>query len=63
MILGHALPLGKPFFALLGTPAHDTLFLCRFVLACLLPKRRLTLTLIGARMRGHKCHRSHVIFG
>jgi hypothetical protein len=61
MMLGHALPLSKPFFDLLGTPAHDSLFLCRFLLACLLPKRRLTLTLIGARRRGHKRHRSNVV--
>jgi hypothetical protein len=61
MILGNALPLGKPFFALLATPAHDSLFLCRFILACVLPKRRLTLTLIGARMRGHNRHRSNVV--
>ena len=61
MILGHALPLGKSFFLILGSPAHDSLFLCRFILACLLPKRRLCLTLIAACMRGHKRHRSNVV--
>jgi len=61
MILGTALPLGKSFFALLGCPAHDTLFLCRILLACLLPKRRLTLTLMASCMRCHKRHRSNVV--
>lgn len=61
MILGTALPLGKSFFALLGAPAHDALFLARFVLACCLPKRRLCLTLIASCMRGQQRHRSNVV--
>lgn len=60
MILGHALPLGKPFFALLGCPAHHALFLCRFLLACVLPKRRLTAALIAGCMRAHVRHHSNV---
>jgi len=63
MILGHALPLGNTFFALLAgvSPAAHTLFLARFVLACVLPKRRLTATLIASCMAGHKRHRSNVV--
>lgn len=63
MILGHALPLGKTFFSLLAelTPVPHALFLARFVLACVLPKRRLTATLIASCMRGHKRHRSNVV--
>jgi hypothetical protein len=63
MILGHALPLGKSFFALLAvvSPVAHSLFLARFVLACVLPKRRLTATLIASCMRGHKRHRSNVV--
>jgi hypothetical protein len=61
MILGHALPLGKSFFSILGSPAHDALFLCRFILACVLVKRRLCITLIASCMRGHKRHRSNVV--
>ena len=63
MILGHALPRGKTFFAHLAgvsSVAH-TLFLARFVLACVLPKRRLTLTLIASCMRGQKRHRTNVV--
>ena len=53
MILGHALPLGKTFLSVLAvvTPVPHTLFLARFVLACVLPKRRLTATLIGPDSR------------
>jgi hypothetical protein len=61
MILGHALPLGKSFFALLASPTHDALFLCRFILACVMPKRRLCVTLMASCMRGQKCHRSNVV--
>jgi hypothetical protein len=63
MILGHALPRGKTFFAHLAgvSPVAHTLFLARFVLACVLPKRRLTLTLIASCMRGQKRHRSNVV--
>jgi hypothetical protein len=61
MILGHALPLGKAFFTTLASPAHDSLFLCRFILACVLPKRRLCATLIASCMRGQKRHRSNVV--
>jgi len=63
MILGHALPLGNTFFALLAgvTPAPHALFLARFILACVLPKRRLTATLIASCMAGHKRHRSNVV--
>jgi len=63
MILGHALPLGKSFFSVLAvvSPVAHTLFLARFVLACVLPKRRLTATLIASCMRGHKRHRSNVV--
>ncbi len=60
MILGHALPLGKPFFALLGCPAHVSLFLCRILLACVLPKRRLTAARIAGCMRAHVRHHSNV---
>jgi Transposase DDE domain len=60
MILGHALPLGKTFFALLATKAHDSLFLCRFLLACILPKHRLTATRIASCMRGQRRHRSNL---
>jgi hypothetical protein len=61
MILGHALPLDKAFFSLLGTPAFDTLFLAHFVLACVSPRSRLTLCLIGRVMRGQTRHRSNVL--
>jgi hypothetical protein len=63
MILGHALPLGKSFFSLLApvSPVGHSLFLMRFVLACVLTKRRLTATLIASCMRGQKRHRSNVV--
>jgi IS4 transposase len=63
MILGHALPLGNSFFPLLAelTPLPHVLFLTRFVLACVLTKRRLTATLIASCMAGHKRHRSNVV--
>jgi hypothetical protein len=60
MILGHALPRGKSFFSLLGSPTHDALFLARLILACVLPKRRLTAALIAGCMRGHVRHHSNV---
>jgi hypothetical protein len=61
MILGHALPLGKSFFCVLATPAHPALFLTRFILACVLPKRRLSALLIASCMRGHVRHHSNVV--
>src|SRR5207244_2141499 len=38
----------------------DSLFLCRFILACVLPERHLTLVLIGRCMRGQPRHHSNV---
>jgi hypothetical protein len=61
MILGHALPLGKAFFSLLTLPAHDALFLTRFVLACVLPRGNLSAALVGSVMREHPRHRSNVL--
>jgi DDE family transposase len=60
MILGNALPLGKPFFALLAMPAHDVLFLSRIILACVLPSRNLTAAFIAGVMRGCRRHHSNV---
>jgi hypothetical protein len=60
MILGQALPLGKPFFGLLALPAHDVLFLSRIILACVLPSRNLTAALIASVMRGQCRHHSNV---
>jgi hypothetical protein len=60
MILSHALPLGKTFFALLGaTPCH-VLFLTRFLLATLLEGPRLSAATVAASVRTHPCHRGNV---
>jgi hypothetical protein len=61
MILGHALPLGKSFFGRLALSAHDALCLTRFLLACLLPGRRLSAAAIAAVMRAQPRHRGNVL--
>jgi hypothetical protein len=45
----------------LALPAHDALFLTRFVLACVLPRGNLSAALVGSVMREQPRHRSNVL--
>ena len=61
MILGQTLPRGKAFFALLATTAHQTLFVTRFLLACILHGPRLSAAAVAGAVRSRPCHRGNVI--
>ena len=61
MILGHSLPHGKTFFALVGLPARYVLHVSRFLLACLLAGPRLSCAQAAGTVRTAPCHRGNVL--
>jgi hypothetical protein len=61
VILCQDLPLGKTFFALVGLPVASTLFVTRFLLACILDGPRLSAASVGSAIRTDPRHRGNVI--
>jgi hypothetical protein len=60
MILSQSLPRGKDFFALVRISAHQTLFVTRFLLACLLDGPRLSGQAVASAVRTDPRHRGNV---
>jgi hypothetical protein len=61
MILGHAVPLGNAFFALLALPAVDAAFLARYLLALLRTGRKLSAERIARARPEQPRHRGNVL--
>jgi Transposase DDE domain len=61
MILGHAVPLGNAFFALLALPALDAAFAARYLLALVRPGRKLSAERIAHARPEQPRHRGNVL--